>query len=133
MNSNVEGTAFFSRSPVYETGDWADDNSRKWEAFESRVLQVGYGNISSFINADAKNMPFGDFVYQATIKYLNNNYFNKGSGDERLVRDDSTIPNASFYTGNGGNNAVPDKTPIPIPTQAPTPARSFPNWPRVLM
>jgi hypothetical protein len=112
MNSDVEGTAFFSRNALYETGDWADDNSRKWDAFESRVLENGYGNISSFINTSADNMPFNDFVYQATIKYLNNNYFNNGSGDSRLVRDDSTIPNASFYTGNG-SNAAPVITPNP--------------------
>ena len=115
MQSDVQGTAFFSRNPVYETGDWADGNSRKWDAFESRVLENGYGNISSFINTPADNMSFNDFVYQATIKYLNNNYFNNGSGDSRLVRDDSTIPNASFYTGSGSNNAVPGTTPAPTP------------------
>jgi hypothetical protein len=114
MQSDVQGTAFFSRNPVFETGDWADDNGLKWEAFEARVLQAGYADMSSFINSGTSGMPFNDFVYQATMKYLNNNYFNNKSGDNRLIRDDSTIPNASFYTGNGkNNNPPPDGTPTP--------------------
>jgi hypothetical protein len=122
MQSDVQGTAFFSRNPVFETGDWADDNGLKWEAFEARVLQAGYADMSSFINSGTSGMPFNDFVYQATMKYLNNNYFNNNSGDSKLIRDDSSVPDASFYTGNGKNNNPP-------PADTPTPTDGGPNLP----
>ena len=105
--SDTQGTAFFSRNQAFETGDWADNNSQKWEAFEARVLQAGYADMSSFINNNSGSMPFNDFVFQATLKYLNNNYFNNNSGGSSLVRDDSVIPNASFYKGYNNTMKLP--------------------------
>jgi hypothetical protein len=123
MGSDINGTAFFSSSPAYEIGAWADDNDQKWQAFRARALQGGYLDMSSFINGGTSGMPFNDFVYQATLKYLNNNYFNNGSGDSRLMRGDSQTPNASFYTSNdnggSGKNGGGGPTPVPKPGAAP--------------
>ena len=105
--SDTQGTAFFSRNQAFDTGDWADNNAQKWEAFEARVLQSGYADMSAFINSNPSGMAFNDFVYQATLKYLNNNYFNSKNGDNRLVRDDSAIPNASFYQGYNNSMKLP--------------------------
>ncbi len=118
LNSDVNGSAYFSRNDLFAIEDWANDNDTKWKSFMDRSLERGYGNLSSFINGDGSGMPFNDFVYQTTMKYLNNNYFNGGSGDPRLLRDDSTIPNASFYAGYGkktGGKGADDGPPPPAP------------------
>jgi hypothetical protein len=109
MNSDMQGTAFFSPNILHSTGDWMGDNSTKWDAFKNAVLKGGYADPTSFMNTEPSSMSFNDFVYLKTIKYLDDNYYKNENGDNRLIRDDSKIANASFYKGYDKSSDAPEK------------------------
>src|ERR1035437_565725 len=118
FGSDTTGQAFFTPNQITELQDWAKNNSQKWDAFQARALQNGYPNLDALLRAASGGMPFNDFAIREIMKYINNN-------DTRLVRDDSEIPNATFYKGYDKNKS-PVKNAEPTPAAGKTPNPNLP-------
>ncbi len=113
-SSGINGTANFgndsmgqsiiNRNRIFETGDWADDNMRKWEALEARALAAGFSNMTDFARANPGATPFDIFAIMKQIKCLDDGYYDNGIKPAiNTMKESPENNNAGITSGKQGD------------------------------